>query len=606
MFDHDNNRKLQSRSEVANCGTAQQVWTAQPTLFHQPISNFKTGAGQKWTLRFLGNLQYGLTVLMEERVRMTATFVAIPVDSWGKIYYAVTLRKSPYLVIIAFEEADVILDLRRYSSVTNSLMQLTINLLKVIMNGTDKITLSLERYGAVDISGCSNSTSSLSGTNIVSNEPIGVVSGSCGGRLYQPAENCSKERILSDLAAEMLAPHETYGRVFITPVLTLRLSSGSLLVVASQPDTLVRYIDDRGESKDVTLTQSGNVIRLPASHWVSGTKPIAVYYIQRSGCDPTSSSTDETDNELGEASLSLVVPVELFYFKYVFIVPSVAGAENYIIMVINNVRRRTLVLDGNYLSSQLIWDKALGTHSYTQGGMAITEGVHRLATVDFSAFGCYLYGLKLSHSYMHPVGFRTSRINTDCEERLKIPNRPGDLIDSDCYHGDDDEDKDGHIDEIFGGGGTNGNPDSGIFVGLPDRQGILEVWGPWHCAQDCSEYRLVRTRKCLPVEQGRRPVCKEQLLEYGFENACYTDTLCPGQCPSYTWGPNCLRNCSRCYQPCNKFNGTCRRCKAGFKGAKQGCNLTCDQFEFGQDCLGNCLTKCDGEDCLDRVTGECS
>ncbi|KAH9495608.1 hypothetical protein Btru_014779 [Bulinus truncatus] len=31
----------------------------------------------------------------------------------------------------------------------------------------------------------------------------------------------------------------------------------------------------------------------------------------------------------------------------------------------------------------------------------------------------------------------------------------------------------------------------------------------------------------------------------------------------------------------------------------------CEQFEYGEDCAGDCRVACLGQDCLDRMSGEC-
>uniref|UniRef100_A0A2C9KRA8 Uncharacterized protein n=1 Tax=Biomphalaria glabrata TaxID=6526 RepID=A0A2C9KRA8_BIOGL len=56
---------------------------------------------------------------------------------------------------------------------------------------------------------------------------------------------------------------------------------------------------------------------------------------------------------------------------------------------------------------------------------------------------------------------------------------------------------------------------------------------------------------------------------------------------------------------CRKNSGVCERCVSGFKSPQNSCTTACEEYEFGPNCEGDCVAKCD-DDCFNRVTGECS
>ncbi|KAK0062063.1 semaphorin-5A [Biomphalaria pfeifferi] len=572
-----------------------------------PKYHYATGLGLKWTFRFVGPTMFGITVLMEESSESAATFVALPVSSWGRKYYAVTLRHVPTLQIIANQQARVLLDISLHGAERDQASHF-VQFLNIRLKHGDRKTLHLNRYEAYDISSCDNFKSSLSGTKITSDVPVGAVSGSCRTSFYELHVNCSYTHSSLDIAAEMLPPVQTFGRQFITPKLYQRQSRGSYVVISSHHNTLVQYVDDHGVSRDIALPFAGDVVELTFRQHprlIQATKAIAMYFVQHSTCQPTRASR----YELGDVSLMLLVPLQLFYFQYTFRVPGVRFVENYILIVITSIHRNSLLLDEEYLSRRLDWDNVWGAESYSEGALKIYDGVHSIQTTDKAVFGCYVYSLRYRYSYMHPAGYRVMRINRECE-RDELSEGDNDTNDE-C-----DESVIKELDKIS----EEDNDVNGLKLsplksmddfeqqqsGPMARLATVSEWSPWHCAQDCNQNKLIRTRQCSHYDIRKKPVCKEPLIEEGQPEACYVREMCPAKCPSFTWGLNCYQNCSKCYQPCNKFNGTCSQCKAGYKNAKYGCNQSCGLFEFGQDCTGNCLTKCDGEDCYDRVTGECN
>uniref|UniRef100_A0A2C9LD14 Uncharacterized protein n=1 Tax=Biomphalaria glabrata TaxID=6526 RepID=A0A2C9LD14_BIOGL len=131
------------------------------------------------------------------------------------------------------------------------------------------------------------------------------------------------------------------------------------------------------------------------------------------------------------------------------------------------------------------------------------------------------------------------------------------------------------------------------------------MWGPWKCSRECKSLQQVRYRYCddpQPANGGKQ--CLGERVNKK-EALCNAEIKCPEDCLDYEWGMNCLNGCTECLTACSKFNGSCLSCKAGYKDARHGCNLVCDLFEYGIDCKGDCRITCLGQDCQDRVSGEC-
>ncbi|KAH9500302.1 hypothetical protein Btru_073685 [Bulinus truncatus] len=56
---------------------------------------------------------------------------------------------------------------------------------------------------------------------------------------------------------------------------------------------------------------------------------------------------------------------------------------------------------------------------------------------------------------------------------------------------------------------------------------------------------------------------------------------------------------------CNKVDGSCPGCKAGFQNPVLGCKTECKVFHFDEDCHGDCRIQCAGTECTDKSTGAC-
>ncbi|KAK0061940.1 multiple epidermal growth factor-like domains protein 10 [Biomphalaria pfeifferi] len=75
-------------------------------------------------------------------------------------------------------------------------------------------------------------------------------------------------------------------------------------------------------------------------------------------------------------------------------------------------------------------------------------------------------------------------------------------------------------------------------------------------------------------------------------------------CERYYWGPKCSLTCYNCELDCNKVDGSCQKCKSGFKNPEYSCKTACEKHEYGINCLGDCYKVC-GANCIDSVTGRC-
>ncbi|XP_055864074.1 uncharacterized protein LOC106070418 isoform X1 [Biomphalaria glabrata] len=121
----------------------------------------------------------------------------------------------------------------------------------------------------------------------------------------------------------------------------------------------------------------------------------------------------------------------------------------------------------------------------------------------------------------------------------------------------------------------------------------LGKWG-----KNCSQLCQFCHQGCSRING----TCESCLPGYGYPHLGCNEVL---DCPLGKWGANCSQLCEFCKQSCNRINGTCESCLPGYRYPHLGCNEACGKFTYGQFCEEDCLTKCDGQDCLDRNEGAC-
>ncbi|KAH9495600.1 hypothetical protein Btru_014750 [Bulinus truncatus] len=143
-------------------------------------------------------------------------------------------------------------------------------------------------------------------------------------------------------------------------------------------------------------------------------------------------------------------------------------------------------------------------------------------------------------------------------------------------------------------------PETGCLL---DRREYKD-WTRWECSENCNNPYLVRKRMCKEaVAREGNKTCMQPIIDVR-PGLCHIGKKCFKHCPSYKWGDNCSNSCENCEQPCNKLNGVCESCDAGYQRPQNACQMPCKHYYYGINCTGSCIDKC-GEDCIERVYGEC-
>ncbi|KAH9495595.1 hypothetical protein Btru_014740 [Bulinus truncatus] len=552
-----------------------------------------------WTYRFDAPEPFGMHVMVISEYSL-AGFSPLPVEAWGREYFAVTLDQQHFMAIMVgdVELTTVTITFkfeRTFEHITHA---------GHTQRHNEVAHVFAERNRAYIIHNCNDATAKpighITGTHLVALEPFGLISGNC--QSATKTFDCIRNNInfydyaTKDMAVEMLMPSASFGRHFLVFPPLGRIAEGYFFVTAAENLTTVnlitRFLPEPQSTYLLNSSDTKSYFLTDLFHLTSD-KGIQVVIVQRSGCFSKSTAHEVK----ADPSLCLMIPLGLLYHSYSWRTDPTSANQTYVaVMVQQNYRDFlefvSVPVPENIrwlnitLPSYVVWNFAqfeMRAHPSLQHGISSSQ----------STFGVYVYGYGLNSGYMHPLGYIVSPINRPCQ--ANVTNRSaGDLLDNDC---------DGYVDEEIYDGIDNDNDtrideDTNTFK-------LLAYYGPWSewaCTEDCFAHQQFRFREC----SGNHPnaYCKGENNQTRTA-VCWTEHICPKLCPEHEWGVGCQFKCENCFTDCHKFTGECTQCLPGFKDPKNSCNKTCEEFTFGQDCKGHCRAKCNGKDCLERVVGLC-
>uniref|UniRef100_A0A2C9KE06 IgGFc-binding protein N-terminal domain-containing protein n=1 Tax=Biomphalaria glabrata TaxID=6526 RepID=A0A2C9KE06_BIOGL len=333
--------------------------------------------GKKTTYEVAAGVALGLYIVLHANPPNIAVISMIPLSSWGREYFAMTLMSTPTIIVTTNNDNRINVLLKITTAVgsdkpssseihygnevyTNgdslkiNLQQSTptiivttnndnrINVLlkittavgsdkpssseihygnEVYTNG-DSLKINLQQKESFSVSMCNpaDKFGSLLGTRIMAKEPVGVISGSCLSETLSVTCNNDREIISTsqDMAVENIPPTEYYGTEFIMFIIPNRIAQGEITAFASNDITNVTLAGEKGaRGENFFLAKQGDVhiIRYNSIRLITSTRPIMMLFTLVSACVSTSAAASK---DIGEAALTLVVPMRLYFFIYSF------------------------------------------------------------------------------------------------------------------------------------------------------------------------------------------------------------------------------------------------------------------------------------------------
>ncbi|XP_055900037.1 uncharacterized protein LOC106074928 isoform X3 [Biomphalaria glabrata] len=521
-----------------------------------------------------------------------ATFIALPLTSWGREYYVYTLDRTASMVIIAgLKPVSVTVTFRLTSTDTN-----------FEYNGTNysdnsEMVISLARLEGFELSFCLHPESviNLRGTKLNATWPVGVVSGSCRTNYKSPS--CSVPRDTAEASFEMILPVEMFGTEHIVPIVPDRTSKGQVLIKATKKTSIsVKTVSMERQTNEIEDFE--RIVTLESITQLNSTDgPVQVYFAQYSQCNT---------EQFGGVALSVVVPNNLFFCKYLFVIFTSRNARSYVIVVTPKLPEGRIKIKMDHgVTPDINWLDSY--NDFDQGHISVRSGIHEIRSEGDQTFGCYIYGegfgVEKSFAFMHPAGIAYS--SKQCTMTLSTM-RNNDEQDNDCdgfseeeYYDFEDNDFDGLIDEdvatkVAGshcaGEGFCDHEEEVCFAGcLPGYQGP--------CCSLLNNFCL-NNDTCNPANESCPNGCQDGY--YGscclqVKNFCLNNDTCnpvngscPNGCQDGYYGSCCLLECpGNCESTCNVVNGSCDKCRENYYG--EYCNQSCSP-----GCLEDTCNKQDG------------
>ena len=344
-----------------------------------------------------------IVVFVNNKERFSAdAYLALPTDILAQEYFAVSHSPSKYapqfMVIGVFDNTAVTITVRGGINWNGNRADGTT--IHETINKFDTYQFQANNNTA------SNTFNDLSGSRIVADKSIAVIS---GNRRTTVGDGTS-----SDHLAEMLPSVNRWGTTFITVSIPLRTIGDVFRFVAANDSTTVTFDGDCAHISSFTLDSGGvktQNISSQTNCLITSTKAIMVVQIVQSQI---------SSSETSDPAMIYIPPVNQYAADYTFSTPLYETATNvpyynYFMFIVKTADKDGLRLDGNLpdLSNSTV---VQGTE-YTGGYFFVASGTHTVNHIDPTKVFCgFLYGKERFETYALPIGMRMGKINVSTND----------------------------------------------------------------------------------------------------------------------------------------------------------------------------------------------
>jgi hypothetical protein len=365
-----------------------QVTPGQVTIVTLPLA-----AAQSWVADQVGNNLIRATGEQEFVVymvnRATATSdaaMALPVDALNTSYIT-----ADYLANLG---AGVPADFVVFANSDNTTVTITPSGPLVGHAAGVAFDVLLNRGQAYFASSNFTTTSTLTGTTITANRPVGVTNGNRCTNVPTSVGFC-------DHIFEVAHPVESWGLGALVTNLPNRPNGTVYRILASEDGTTVSQ-DGVALAPVLQRGQFIETASLTGSHAFTADKPVFVLQYMTGTSSPNAS--------LGDPAMGNMVPSAQYQNRYTFATLPQAQFPNQFVSVIADDRDlATITLDGTPIGAQAF--SPIGSTGFSVAVLALAAGTH--TTTSANPHGITVEGYGSADSYIYPGGARFEPINSN-------------------------------------------------------------------------------------------------------------------------------------------------------------------------------------------------
>lgn len=301
------------------------------------------------------------------------TSVVYPITEWGTEYFIFTPTSR------SFKEFAVTNG--KESNKVEIFPQGTFKFDKHVYGKGKPMQIDLKPYESVQI----QSTSNLSGTRVVSQHPVGVVSG----------HTCTDRFSKCDHVYEQLLPVSRWGSMFIVPPLSLQTKYDSVYIQASQT---TRVTVNSGNRQDVLSLTEGQTEEIkyhrPEALFIKADHGIQVFLL----FNGVSQGRIWYNTKYYDPFLMTILPTDHFCSSYML--EAIEGFENKALIVAQSSMTTQIRMNNAALRS-VLWKRVPKTEfSWAEMSYSEVRGQNEhIVSSSVSPFALYSFGVSQRHGY---------------------------------------------------------------------------------------------------------------------------------------------------------------------------------------------------------------
>ncbi|KAJ3598355.1 hypothetical protein NHX12_001865 [Muraenolepis orangiensis] len=339
-----------------------------------------------------GSMKSSNTVLLEATADVTVTSFSnmkisadtalyFPISKWGSEYFIFTPTGTPQG---QFKEFSVT------NGKNNNRVEMSLKG-DVVYGGQSyaagqQLVVDLKPYESLQL----QSSQDLTGSRIVSQQPVGVLSGHTCNFLFGDCNH----------VYEQLLPVSSWGSKFIVPSLNLQRRYDSIFIQASQPTQVTIKKGNSNKVESLTGGQSLEVHNtFPDSVFIEADHGIQVLMLFN--------GVMRSRRRTYDSFLMTILPMNFLCSSYSLVTKS--GFSNIALIVALKLKKQELRLDGLPITN-LVWHDVPGT-DYAFSQVVVRQEPVRIVSSSGFGFGLYGFGLVQGRSFGAPAQCRHPAVN---------------------------------------------------------------------------------------------------------------------------------------------------------------------------------------------------